>query len=27
MTAVIPSIILKPGDTYKQTTIYKFSAK
>jgi len=22
-----PSIILKPGDTYKQTTIYKFSAR
>jgi aldose 1-epimerase len=22
-----PSIILKPGETYKQTTIYKFSAK
>jgi len=22
-----PSVILKPGDTYKQTTVYKFSAK
>ncbi|HEY7311709.1 MAG TPA: galactose-1-epimerase, partial [Gemmataceae bacterium] len=22
-----PSMILKPGETYKQTTIYKFSAK
>lgn len=25
--ANFPSIILRPGDTYKQTTIYKFSAK
>jgi aldose 1-epimerase len=22
-----PSVILKPGDTYTQTTVYRFSAK
>jgi aldose 1-epimerase len=22
-----PSVILRPGQTYKQTTVYKFSAK